>query len=83
MSKQTFYIEVTDTFGGETNYCWIRRYAVKAKTERGAMRVIGNHEEVYLRCDGWRWNFKDAAICAYVVDSEIPDDEVVRYEKLN
>lgn len=24
-----FKIEVTDTFGGEANYCWVRRYEIK------------------------------------------------------
>lgn len=24
----TYDVEVTDTFGGEANYCWVRRYTV-------------------------------------------------------
>ena len=77
-----YYIEVTDTFGDECNYCWIRRYRVKAKTERGAMRVIGTHEGYYLRNDGYKWNFKNACIAAYIVD-DVPSDEIVRYVRLN
>jgi hypothetical protein len=34
--KNTYKIEVTDTFGGEANYCWVSRYTVKAKSIRGA-----------------------------------------------
>lgn len=82
MAKQIFYIEVTDTFGGELNYCWVRRYAVLAATERGAMRVVGNHDGYALRYDGYRWDFKGACIAAYVVD-DVPDEERVRYIKLN
>jgi hypothetical protein len=82
MTKHIFYIEVTDTFGGELNYCWIRRYAVEAATERGAMRVVGNHEGFNLRNDGWKWNFIGACIAAYVVDDEIPY-ELERFIKLN
>jgi hypothetical protein len=33
-------IEVTDTFGGETNYSWVRRYTIPSKrgdTQRGVI----------------------------------------------
>ena len=83
MSKrETYYIEVTDTFGGECNYCWIRRYAVKASSERGAMRVVGKHEGYNMRNEGYNWTFVDACIAAYVVD-EVDAADVVRYVKLN
>ena len=35
-----FYAEVTDTFGGEANYTWVRRYKVKANTFTGAIRKV-------------------------------------------
>lgn len=28
MSTQTYNVEYTDTFGGEANYCWVRRAKV-------------------------------------------------------
>jgi len=31
--------EYTDTFGGEANYCWVRRGTVIATTIHGAMRM--------------------------------------------
>ena len=41
MRKQNLYfIEETDTFGGEPNYCYVERYIVKASTERGALRKV-------------------------------------------
>ena len=83
MKRDIFYIEVTDTFGGETNYCWIRRYAVRATTERGAMRVVGKHEGFAMRSDGWRFNYVGACICAYVVDCEPEFIERDRYISLN
>ena len=82
MKKETFFIEVTDTFNGETNYCWIRRYAVQATSERGAMRVVGKHEGFALRFDGCHWNFVGACICAYIVDYLQPED-TFRYINLN
>lgn len=40
-----YQIEVTDTFGGEANYCWVKRGQTNAKTRRGkieaAKRVAG------------------------------------------
>ena len=42
---QFYFVEITDTFGGEANYSWVNRLKVKASTMRGAVnkvsRVIG------------------------------------------
>ena len=38
--KERFYFHLTDTFGGETNYCWIKRYFVDAYSLHGALCVI-------------------------------------------
>ena len=80
--RETYYVEVTDTFNGECNYCWIRCYAVRATTERGAMRIVGNYEGFNLRNDGWKWKFKNACIAAHVVD-DVQADDVSCYVKLN
>ncbi len=32
--------EMTDTFGGEANYCWVRRVSIEANTEAGAIRRV-------------------------------------------
>ena len=34
----TYDVEYTDTFGGEANYGWVRRYEVAGKTDRQVMR---------------------------------------------
>ena len=66
-----FTIEVTDTFAGEANYCWVRRYQTKASTMRGAMRKLANHYGGYWKA-AWsdtysaRYDMKGAAICAFV-----------------
>lgn len=44
-----FFAEVTDTFGGEANYCWVRRYKIKANTERGAINKLAKHEGLSFR----------------------------------
>lgn len=35
-----WFVELTDTFGGELNYSWVKRYLVKAKTMKAAMRKV-------------------------------------------
>lgn len=66
-----YFIELTDTYGGEANYCWVRRFKVKAKTQRGA---VGKLARAYNA--GWRktwddgettrYNLKGAAVCCFV-----------------
>jgi len=35
----TWSFELTDTFGGEANYAWVRRGIIKASTPSGAIRA--------------------------------------------
>lgn len=69
--KPSFFVEITDTFGGEANYGWVIRYHVRAKTPRGAMRKIAQKVG-----GGWRLQFDDGdcarfdarhlCVCAFV-----------------
>lgn len=61
-----YTIEVTDTFGGESNYTWVRRYLVLSKSERGAITKLARHEGSGWRFDGGRYNLSGACICAFV-----------------
>ena len=77
MSKcnEIFYVEVTDTYGGEANYSWVRRYKVHANTMRGAMlkvaRHLGVHTKRVMDCgDLHRYDFLNAAVCAFVMGYE-------------
>ncbi len=33
---EKYHVEVTDTFGGEPNYCWGKSYIVAASSPQGA-----------------------------------------------
>ena len=44
-----FEIEVTDTFGGEANYCWVKRGKTRAKSRRGVVSAI----KKLAGWDGW------------------------------
>lgn len=35
-----YNIEVTDTFQGEANYCWVKRGTTKATSRRGLIKAI-------------------------------------------
>lgn len=35
-----FHIEVTDTFGGEANYCWVKRGKTTATSRRGIISAV-------------------------------------------
>lgn len=71
----TFKIEVTDTYGGEANYCWVRRYKYKAKSMLGAIRMLSREYGGQWRKesdygDMARYNLKNACICAFVEYAE-------------
>lgn len=36
----TWDIEVTDTFGGEANYCWVYRYAVRTPGDTSNLALV-------------------------------------------
>lgn len=36
----TFYVEHTDTFAGEANYCWVHRFKVTARDMRHALTKV-------------------------------------------
>lgn len=36
---QKCMVEITDTFGGESNYSWVRRDEIQFRTERGLIQA--------------------------------------------
>ena len=48
---QTYFIELTYTYGGELNYSWVRRFLVKAKSMRGAMCKLARETGYSARKD--------------------------------
>lgn len=76
-NQKLFFIEYTDTFGGEANYSWCTRYLVTASSERGALRKIS---PVYWRHEyGNRYNSKSGATCFFV--NEVDQNEAERIRK--
>ena len=68
---ETWNIKITDTFGGEANYCWVKRYTVQAKSILGAVQKIAREHGAgwkvdYSDGDFARYNLTGACVCMFV-----------------
>lgn len=67
--KTEFTFEVTDTFGGEANYCWRREHTFKASSLHGALSMLSRKEGLNLRSVGCgRYDAQGACICAFLIE---------------
>ena len=69
--QQTFFVEITDTFGGEPNYSYVVRHKVKAVSPIGVIRKVNRINGVqfkrqYNYGEYVRYNSKSGATCAFV-----------------
>jgi hypothetical protein len=76
-----YYIEMTDTYDGEANYCWVNRFLVTASTMRGAMRKVSKETGYpakmdYSTGDMCRYNVPKACICYFIQYSEGNESEI-------
>jgi hypothetical protein len=66
--KNQFFVEMTDTYGGEANYCWVNRFIVSASSELGAIRKVtrrtGYPARTISGCG--RYDVPGACICYFV-----------------
>lgn len=66
-----FYVEVTDTYGEDANYSWVKRYKVSASSELGAIRKVSaetglNFRKEWDTGDLVRYDAKHCAVCAFL-----------------
>jgi len=70
-------VEITDTFGGEANYCWVHRYEIESdwdnnrKLLRDIRKIadINKGVKLDLVVDSGQlkqWNFRGSPICLMV-----------------
>ena len=69
--QKFYFVEITDTFGGEANYCWVKRYKVAASSFNGAIRKVSKDSFYRFRCEydtGDMVKYKDrvGGVCAFV-----------------
>lgn len=66
-----FYIEVTDTFGGDANYSWVTRHVIRAKTLKGAVQRFSRLSRMSWHCvddygDSKRYDSASGATCYFI-----------------
>ena len=80
--KNTYLIEMTDTFGGEPNYCWVRRYKTESVSIVGAVTKLSKHYGRNFRqdyCDKFsaRYNAVGASICVFIEEVDNDDESLL------
>ena len=69
--QSLFYVEVTDTYGEDANYSWVKRFKVNASSELGAIRKVSAETGLNFRKE-WddgiivRYDAKHCAVCAFL-----------------
>ena len=69
--KNTYFVEITDTFGGEANYSWVTRHKIHANTIRGAINKLSKDSGMTWRInsnygDTMRYDSKSGATCFFI-----------------
>jgi hypothetical protein len=83
--KHKFFIEMTDTYGGEANYCWVNRFLVTASSERGAIGMVTRRTGYRARSVGCeRYDVPGACICYFVqyVDADDAQRCINNYSRI-
>ena len=65
---KTFYFEMTDTFGNELNYSWIKRFEVSAKSLRGALQKLSHETGFNFRFNGNVYRARRACVAVYELE---------------
>ena len=86
MKQNLYFVEITDTYGGEVNYSWVTRHCVTASTMRGAMWKVSRDSGLSWHCvgdygDNTRYDSKSGATCAFI--TEWDNDIHSRYLHIN
>lgn len=73
--KTLYYVEITDTYGGEANYSWVTRHVIKAKSTRGCANALSrrsglNWHKTSDYCDLARYDSASGATCAFISEYE-------------
>ena len=69
--KNTYFVEITDTFGGDANYSWVTRHKIHANTIRGAVNKLSRDSGMTWRInsnygDMLRYDSKSGATCFFI-----------------
>lgn len=67
----TYHIELTDTFGGEANYSYVKRFTITAKSLRACVLKLGKETGYNWRfncnlVESVRYDTKSGLTCAFI-----------------
>lgn len=78
--KNLYFVEITDTFGGEANYSWVTRHVIKAKTSRGCVNALSRRSGMNWKSVGCeRYDSKSGATCAFIREYDPEYDSEYRF----
>lgn len=80
MAKNLYFVEVTDTYGGEANYSWVTRHVISAKSPRGVASAISRDTGLHWKFDGTRYNSASGATCFFVEEYDPEIHESTRID---
>jgi hypothetical protein len=69
--QSIFYVEITDTYGEDANYSWVKRFKVHASSALGAIRKVSTETGLNFRKE-WdtgdlsRYDATQCAVCAFL-----------------
>lgn len=70
-----FYFEMTDTFGGELNYCWVKRFKINAKSLHGALIKVSKETGYNFKNNGLYYKAKNNCVGLYEMQNDFGDIE--------
>ena len=77
----TYYVIITDTFGGKANFSWVISQRIVAKSVRGVLQKLAKLSGLHWHHVGLdRWDSESGATCWFVEDW---DDEIHGYVNLD
>jgi hypothetical protein len=72
MAKEYYFVELTDTFGGEANYSWCNRFKIRASSFRGVAQIMAKHTGLYWHqvdhCGQFARYDSDSGLTCFFVD---------------
>ncbi len=74
----TFFIEITDTYGDNLNYCWVKHFSIKANTLRGAICKLSKETGFKFRNNGLYYKATNASVGAAELFTDYMSDEEIQ-----
>lgn len=65
--KTLFFVDITDTFGGEANFSWVTCHIIRAKSLRGCVNALARRSGISWHSVGCgRYDSHSGATCAFI-----------------